>query len=259
MTRPDPVPGRVLGTGRRAQVRALGDHVFKSFAPSTPLADIHDEAARQDFARRHGAPAPLVRGVRVLAGHPGIVMDRAPGPVLTDALLGGDPAAAEAALRRMATLHHAIHACPGTGLPRQRDHLAAGIAAAGLPPAARAALLARLAEMPDGASLCHGDFHPFNILGPPGQEAVIDWDNAVCGDPLANSCRTYVLIAAHDQAAADRYLAHYADLAGIEPSRLQRWLPLVAASRLSEGVMAERAMLRRMAGIPAGTPRRHPR
>lgn len=45
--------------------------------------------------------------------------------------------------------------------------------------------------MPDGDHLCHGDFHPRNVLGEALQPILIDWPNACCGDP-ASDCLPFL-------------------------------------------------------------------
>jgi Ser/Thr protein kinase RdoA (MazF antagonist) len=107
----------------------------------------------------------------------------------------------------------------------------------------RDALLRRLAAMPDGDRLCHGDFHPFNILGLDARARIIDWLDASRGVAAADICRTYVLVSAHDPQMA----AAYVDAYGIERAQLEAWLPLVAAARLVENVPREYERLAQLA------------
>ncbi|MCC6720476.1 MAG: phosphotransferase [Acetobacteraceae bacterium] len=238
--------GAVLGGGRRAEVFALGEAVFKAFSPGTRRAAVEREAAAQRLAAALGAPVPRVRFVGCIAGRLGIAMDRVPGPALGERLMAGRDAP-QAGLARMLRLHLALHALPGAGLPGLHPRLAARIGAAPLVAARRGALLAGLAALPPGDRLCHGDFHPFNILGPPGAEQVIDWADAASGAPLADACRTSVLIAPVDAALARAYLDHYVRAAGADPAEAASWLPIVAAARLGEAIPGEEAALRPLA------------
>lgn len=45
----------------------------------------------------------------------------------------------------------------------------------------------------DGNVLCHGDFHPDNILMSPRGAVIIDWPDASQGHPLADVARTSLL------------------------------------------------------------------
>src|SRR5262249_32610054 len=56
--------------------------------------------------------------------------------------------------------------------------------------------LAMLEALPDGDRLCHGDFHPANVLVGRNGPAVIDWTGATRGDPAADLARTRLLLQA---------------------------------------------------------------
>jgi Ser/Thr protein kinase RdoA (MazF antagonist) len=107
----------------------------------------------------------------------------------------------------------------------------------------RSELLQRLAAMPGGDRLCHGDFHPFNVLGLDEHARIIDWLDATRGEPAADVCRSYVLISGYDPGVA----AAYVDAYGIERAQIDAWLPLVAAARLSENVPDEVERLTQLA------------
>jgi aminoglycoside phosphotransferase (APT) family kinase protein len=90
--------------------------------------------------------------------------------------------------------------------------------------------------MPEGDRLCHGDFHPYNIMGPPEREVLIDWPNASQGDPAADVCRTYVLLRSVSSELASAYVDAYSQVSGESRDKILNWLPFVAAARLAEGV-----------------------
>jgi Ser/Thr protein kinase RdoA (MazF antagonist) len=104
--------------------------------------------------------------------------------------------------------------------------------------------------MPDGDRLCHGDFHPWNILGPPEAPVVVDWLDACRGDPAADACRTWLLLHPTMPALADAYLAAYGRVTGMPRQPILAWLPYVAAARLAEGVETETDALLRFAEAP---------
>src|SRR5215210_4707672 len=54
--------------------------------------------------------------------------------------------------------------------------------------------MATLEALPDGDRLCHGDFHPGNILLGDRGPAVIDWTGATRGDPAGDLARTRLLL-----------------------------------------------------------------
>ena len=53
-------------------------------------------------------------------------------------------------------------------------------------------LLDSLEHLPGGNFLCHGDFHPGNILHRDGKDYVIDWSGATKGDVVYDVAHTYI-------------------------------------------------------------------
>jgi aminoglycoside phosphotransferase (APT) family kinase protein len=145
------------------------------------------------------------------------------------------------------------------GLPDLRQVLTARIHDAGLPPPLRDFALRVLDRLPDGDRLCHGDFHPGNVLLGENRSAVIDWPNATRGVPEADHARTLlllrwadplpdtslrarVLIATGRSLLTRRYARVYRR--GAPPLRhVDSWLLAQAAARLSEGIEVERVVL----------------
>ncbi|MGO4127996.1 phosphotransferase family protein [Inquilinus sp. YAF38] len=242
--------GPLIGSGKEAEVFDAGDRVVKLYRATVAapkLAALH-EASVLALVESHGLPVPSVRGVGQADGRWGIAMTRAEGPPLAEAILRG-PGEAVAGLERMVRLHREIHGRPATHLAGLKPRLAANIgrAAGMLGRTLARRLLDTLAGLPDGDRLCHGDFHPWNILGPPGREVVVDWPNACAGDPAADACRSYVLIHPAAPALAAAYVDAYAAAAGEGRDQILAWLPVVAAARLVEGVPDEIKALMAMA------------
>lgn len=110
----------------------------------------------------------------------------------------------------------------------------------------RQRLLSGLQRLPDGDRLCHSDFHPWNVLGSLERVTVIDWLDACYGNPLADVCRSHVLMHPYDSDLATAYLRAYTDMNQRELAATFEWLPYVAAARLSKGVPDEVDGLLRM-------------
>ena len=105
-------------------------------------------------------------------------------------------------------------------------------------------------QLPDGDQLCHGDFHPANVLATPQGEVIIDWIDATRGNPLADLARSSIIaqgVAATEQTTSPVeklfvrlfhtiYLRHYFALRPGGREEYGRWLPIVAAARLSENI-----------------------
>ncbi len=241
--------GKLIGAGKEAEVYRRGAEVFKLFRSPASKASAFREAATLAAIETSGLSAPRVKEVGQFGRRWGIVMSRAAG-LPYGASIAARPHKTPAYLHAMVRLHGQIHACSGAMLPGIKSRLEFAIRSARLlPPAQQHSLLSRLAALPDGTSLCHGDFHPWNILGSTTSAMVIDWLDAGCGDPAADVCRSYVLM----RKASSRLAAAYVDAYARENTRavaeIMAWLPVIAGARLSEGVADEEDDLMRMAAL----------
>src|SRR4029077_12732906 len=148
-----------------------------------------------------------------------------------------DPSVIPECLQALARLHASIHSQPARQLSSLRSRLATNIAGIGLlEESLKQILLGRLADMPEGDRLCHGDFHPINVLGQNSLPMVIDWLDACCGNPAADVCRSYLLLKLHAEDIAEPYLDAYCNLTNMPRASILDWLPFVAAARLTEDV-----------------------
>jgi aminoglycoside phosphotransferase (APT) family kinase protein len=230
--------GPPIAAGNEAELFAWGDKVLKlSKRPGDPSQAEHEAAVLRAVAPFGLGPA-LVSVIEV-EGRWGLVMERIEAPTLASTL--GDPGLIGELLELMVTLHRRIHAVTAPAdLPDLKQRLATRIGRAErLPQTVRDDLQARLAAMPADDRLCHGDFHPFNILGLDANARVIDWLDASRGVPAADVCRTYVLAGAYYPELARSYREAYLDAAGLKQADVDAWLPFVAAARLCENVPAE--------------------
>ena len=140
----------------------------------------------------------------------------------------------------MVRLHMRIHSRLGVQFTDLKVRLENNITATGLLDEPRKRdLLNRIADLPDGDRLCHGDFHPMNILGDISKPVIIDWPDARRGDPAADVCRSYLLMKLHAGEIATTYLDIYCQTAGMSRQAVLSWLPCVAAAKLAEGVPGE--------------------
>jgi thiamine kinase-like enzyme len=154
-----------------------------------------------------------------------------------------------------------MHNCPRAELPSQRERLKRKISAApGLGDETKERLLQMLERLPSGTSVCHGDFHPENVIMSVRGPVVIDWNDVTQGNPSADVARTSLLLRlATPPLSWSRYkrtLIRYAQntfLYQYEKEYFMRrpaardsievWIPLQAAARLCEEIPGEEERL----------------
>jgi thiamine kinase len=186
------VIGPKAGEGREAEVYAWGDDaVVKLYRPGY----VGHRAESVALARLDGhSVAPRLIDIVGCDGRPGLVLERLGGSDMLE-LLQRQPWRVLDLARALAKARLAVHGVQAPGdLPDLRQVLAARIEDAVLPPPLRAFALRVLGGLPTGDRLCHGDFHPGNVLVAADRVSVIDWANAARGVPEADHARTVLLL-----------------------------------------------------------------
>jgi len=238
--------GRLLGSGKEAEVYEHGELALKLYKATASKSSAFREAAILAILESSALSAPKVSVVGQYGDRWGVVMTRAYGPSFADSITA-EPDLIPNYLEEMVRLHRHVHDQPGTTLPGLKARLSSNIRhATRLGAKRQERLLGGLEGMPDGERLCHGDFHPGNILGLPHQTVVVDWLDACRGSPAADVCRTYVLMRRAAPEIAAAYVEAYARASDCRTGDIFAWLSFVAAARLAEGVPSEEDDLMRM-------------
>lgn len=250
--------GPLIAEGRTAQVFAWGqDAVVKLYRAAFPAEDAQKEARIAQAVVAAGAPAPALRETITHDGRAGLVFDHVSGPTMATDLFS-DPTKAARIAAEMADLQLAVHQAAVAELPALKPALREAIAASVLTPPEQAHLLADMDALPDADVLCHFDLHPYNVLRGENGPVLVDWINAHSGPPAADVARSVVLIRMFTvytdseslktmtDPFLEAYLAHYLGRSGIARAVVDRWVPIIAAARLSEGVTEENEALLRL-------------
>lgn len=244
-----------LAYGRTAELYAWQEgQVLKLFYDWFELEDIEREARISRAIYASGLPVPAVGEIIRVNNRNGLVYQRVEG-ISMEELLSQKPWKAPYAARRMAELHVEMHGSTiEVEIPSQRKKLMNKILhAETLTSRLRSKTLFALDTMPDGNRLCHGDFHPGNILVTAKGEIIIDWIDSSRGNPLADLARTTIILfgAAYCQTQGSllkaflgnfqnayiaAYIRHYFRLSPGGKDEYNRWLPIVAAARLNENI-----------------------
>jgi hypothetical protein len=161
----DETIGHLLAAGNVAEIFAWGNRVVKLYKSSAAKPAAFREAAIHAAVEALGLPVPKVWSVQEIGGRWGLVLDRVRHASFGEQMLGNLDDVSRY-LECMVRLHIRIHANPAVHLPGLNVRLAANIAATELlDKSQKQRLLGGIANMADGGRLCHGDFHPMNILG----------------------------------------------------------------------------------------------
>jgi aminoglycoside phosphotransferase (APT) family kinase protein len=164
--------------------------------------------------------------------------------------------------RSLAELQAQIHQRSIPGVPTYKERLNHDIRGTDqLSEDLRMKALTLLEALPDGRGLCHGDYHPGNVIITKRGPVVIDWMNACSGSPWADVARTSLILSIGAKAAGKQvrpitrlmvklyhrtYLNRYHELIPDTANELDRWGSVIAAGRLNEGIAPEQEALIRM-------------
>jgi len=253
------VIGALIGQGRTAEIYAWGDNkALKLYHAGWPASWAEHEAQISRVVAATGLPVPAVGGTLELDGRYGILFERIVGPSLVRQF-SAKPWTLARALRAFTDLHLAMHERVISGLPSQREQLARLIQEASpLPGEIRKAALERLEQLPDGVALCHGDYHPDNVLAPRNGPVIIDWGGASSGHPLADVARTALLLQVGEPPSSQTnkwllaparvlvrraYIRRCLRLRPASKVELAAWRFPIAVARLGEGIAEEKNKL----------------
>jgi aminoglycoside phosphotransferase (APT) family kinase protein len=257
-----------VGEGREAEIFDWdAGRVLRLLRPGFEAWRLEREATALSAAHAAGAPVPIVHERVSVDGRPGLVMERLDGQDLLTRL-GSKPWTGPAAARLLGRLHAELHAVIAPDeLPAVKDVLRQALASELVPSELAATSLQRLDDLPDGDRLCHGDFHPANVLLTPHGPRVIDWHAGTRGHPAADVARTRILVGLAvvpgggsfvvrrvgtlgRRVLLAGYLWSYRRVAPIDPKLVESWEAVLMVARLAEGIDEERDNLLRLLASP---------
>ncbi|HSO12340.1 MAG TPA: aminoglycoside phosphotransferase family protein [Anaerolineales bacterium] len=241
-----------IARGRTADVYDWDEgHVLKLFHNWFERDNIEYELKIARAVHASGVKSPSVGDLIQVQGRNGLIYERVAGKSMLE-MIQQKPWKVFQYGRMLAELHAQMHECVfEADIPTQRRKLERKIQGVDVLPAPlKTALTTSLLSLPDGDRVCHGDFHPANVLISGNNATVIDWIDAARGNPLADAARTTVILlgAANTTQTPDLvvkmftklshavYLREYFRLRPHGMDEYHRWIPIVAAGRLTEGM-----------------------
>lgn len=261
-----------IAEGREAEIYEWEPgQVLRLFRGTRDGASLEREAAAMRAARERVPLVPAVLGTTEMTGRPGLIMERVDGGDLLT-ITTKKPWWLWKCGRITGETHPRLHdvVAPAT-LPALKQRIASRLASPIVPPHLSAFTLEMLRALPDGDRLCHGDFHPGNILISAKGPFVIDWPNATRSDPHADFARTRLILRMGElppgSSFVDRTLARigrgivgalyaraYRRARPVDMALVARWEIVQAADRLGDQIPEERAGLIAMLEWAAAAP-----
>jgi len=186
--------GKKIGEGNTATVYEWEEGtVLKLFLQGYPKSDVEREFQNAQAINDMNFAKPRAYEMISCEERLGIIYDKVEGESLLNWVLKtGD---LQGCAEHMSKLHKSILLNSVSNVPDYKQFLKYHILNA---PSAnlmgQEGVLAVLNKLKDGDTLCHGDFHPGNILLSNGQTMVIDFMNVCHGDFLYDVARTVFLV-----------------------------------------------------------------
>ncbi|MFX3619110.1 MAG: phosphotransferase family protein [Sporolactobacillus sp.] len=230
----------LVATGNTAKIYLENGRIIKQFNDDLPDTESLYEADKLKYVYSCGLPVPKVLDVTRIDGKQAIIMEYIEGKTL-GALLKENGTQSQKYLNIFIETQQIIHKVTAIGLEPLADRLRRHIESAlHLDKKQKSFLIHQLNSMPFANSLCHGDYHPFNLIMSGNKVTIIDWVDSSAGDRRADVYRTFLLISQISRELADRYLKLYCEKSGMPKHEILQWAPIVAAARLAENVASEK-------------------
>lgn len=247
-----------IGQGRTADVFELNeDQIIKLFKKNFHNESINHEYRMSSLAYSLHFRTPRPYDLTIIDDRQAIIFQRIKGSTLLSKLTK-KPWLIDSVARTLATLHAEMHDYHVDGIPSgQKDKLIKNITAAPqLTIEEKEKIICYLRDLPDDQKLCHGDFHPDNVLVDNNEDSwVVDWMTGTSGNPAGDVARSVILL---DLAAMPEntpkiierisklvrrrltsiYMKEYLKITGLNYTSIEKWILPVAAARLADSVPA---------------------
>ncbi|MDF2485661.1 MAG: hypothetical protein K0R46_1829 [Herbinix sp.] len=245
---------RLIGEGNTAEVYSWNEgQILKLFRKEFPFSGIEKEYKVSREVESLGLPIPKVGEMVDYDGRTGIIYERIMGESMLK-LITTKPWTAGRYAKQLAKLQYEMHQCEANGINSYKESLEWNIRRTGaLTEDTKQAILIIMEQLPEENYLCHGDFHPGNILKTSDNYIILDWMTAASGSPCMDVARTVLLlkdailpgnipqvariaINCMRHYLVRSYLKTYRKLSGLDQEEIERWrLPIIAA-RLTEWI-----------------------
>jgi len=258
----EPTLATPIANGRTAEIYAWQDgYILKLYHDWCPSYWVEYESKVAHALVAKGISTPAATEIVEVNGRRGLVFERVTGiSMLQD--MNSRQWTIFSHARALAKLQAKINQLSIAGLSSGKDGMAHAIRQAPhLNDDLRARVLKQLEALPSGDKVCHGDFHPGNIMLTDKDAIVIDWMTVSAGNPMADFALTTLLLTIGPKGAGkmlsplvrliislfyQHYSKHYLQFIPDKSNEREKWMPIIAAARLNERIEPEREYLTRL-------------
>lgn len=245
--------GRLIGQGRTAEIFQYGENkILKLYRSYMPKIAIENEYKVSMKVYKLGMSVPKVYDFIEEDNRFGIVYEQIIGQTILK-LIAVKPWTITREARRLAELHKSIQKPIDADIPNFKERLKGDIKRIkSLEDNAKEKIYKYMDTLPDGNILCHGDFHPDNVMLTKEKAIIIDWMTASKGDVLADIARTSIIFkysaVPEEKSFLEKkiisyirnkfyseYMKHYLSITGTNIVDIEKWELPIAAGRLGEG------------------------
>lgn len=253
--------GALIGKGMTAEVFEWGkDRVLKLYFGIFSKSWIEYEAKIGKAVHEAGVPSPAVFEMVDVDGRKGIIFERIFGKTMLRHIQT-EPWKLYYFAQRLAGLQFKIHQCSAMNLPSQKERFEVIIKSSSKVLGDKEKrILNYIESLPDGGSVCHGDFHFNNIIVSGNELVPIDWTNAYKGNPLGDVARTCLMMISPSNPAGTTdimamlseytkwliywaYLNEYMRLSKVSFEDIDAWILPVAAAKIRDKIPGEEKWL----------------
>lgn len=244
--------GNLIGCGRTAEIFEMGnDRIVKLFRDGIPRQAIEYEYNISKILSNNRCPVVNAYELITHNNRLGIVYDRIFGVTMMKSIT---PWNIHKHAKKLAELHFRIHKEIDYNVMSYKERLIENIKEIDLLDiSCKQKLISYTNNLPDGNNLCHGDYHPDNILIVNDKYFIIDWMTATKGESLGDVARTIIMIkygtvpddipkiqkyitSLFRNKLLNQYIKNYVKISGVGIEKIRMWELPVAAGRLVERI-----------------------
>ena len=243
---------KLIGSGKTSDVFEYGEYVLKLYKEFMDEGSIEMEYYFSKLAFNNNIKTPEPKSIIYEQNKKGIIFQKINGKALLKINIG-NPLRIKKLLKIFVKLQFEIHKIKLNNSEYTfKDYLNKSIEKSHFMNNDDKAYIHKyIRKLPEGNNLCHGDFHPENVLLEKNEYYVIDWMTGMQGNIAADAARTEMIIQNAEipgnipyiikrimqifqKKLSQIYIKEYCKISGMKKVEIEKWkLPLYVA-RLDE-------------------------